>query len=196
MPPQFDTLFNPHQIPSFAGFFRVHQWSWQPSNVGPGTRDLPITIPPTTAVSFSLPPGKTLHTPVSGYDIGGGQEAIVLFADADTVTLHYSREDTAAVGYTMHIDNICTDPNLLSLYNTLDASTGPRYQYPNAHYNLPTLAAGQTFGTTRSPGMVVAIADTGAFQDPRSCTDWWQTYQNYGKTCSPVNQLSFSEVSR
>jgi hypothetical protein len=97
------------------------------------------------------------------------------------VTLNYTREDSAATGYTIHIDHICTDPNLLSLYNTLDAPNGPRYQYPNAHYNLPTLAAGQTFGTTSSQNIVVAIADTGAFQDPRSCNEWWQSRPGYDK---------------
>ena len=113
------------------------------------------------------------------YNIGGGQEAIVLFADADTVTLHYTREDSSAVGYTVHIDHICTDPNLLNLYNTLDTPTGPRYQYPNAQYQLPTLAAEQIFGTTSGQDMVIAITDTGAFQDPRSCNEWWQSRPGY-----------------
>lgn len=183
-PPQFATLFSPPQVPPFAAFYRVHQWDWATSPE-PGTRREPIDVPPTTAVSFILPPGKTLHTPVSGYDIGGGQEVIVLFADADTVTLHYTREDSAATGYTLHLDQICTDPNLLNLYNALDAATGPRYQYPNVHYQLPTLAAGQTFGTTSTLHMVVAIADTGAFQDPRSCDEWWQIRPNYAGTCPP-----------
>ena len=187
-PPQFATLFSPYLVPPFADFYQVYGWAWDDSPE-PGTRTSPITVPPTTAVSFILPPGKTLHTPVSGYDIGSGQEAIVLFADADTITLHYSREDSAAVGYTLHIDHICTDPNLLSLYNTLDAPTSPRYQYPNAHYQLPTLAAGQIFGTTRSQNMVVAIVDTGAFQDPRSCNEWWQSRPGYPKLCPPASSV-------
>ncbi len=177
-PPQFATLFSPYQVPPFAEFYRVYQWQWAASP-NPGIRDAPINDYPTTAVSFSLPPGKTLHTPVSGYEIGGGQEVIVLFADANTVTLHYTRHDSAAVGYTIHIDHICTDPNLLKLYNTLDTPSGPRYQYPNANYQLPTLATGQIFGTTSLQNMVVAIADTGAFQDPRSCNEWWQSRPGY-----------------
>lgn len=185
-PPQFATLFNPYQVPAFAEFYQVYGWAWDDSP-DPGTRTSPITVPPTTAVSFILPPGKTLHTPVSGYDIGDGQEAIVLFADADTITLHYSREDTAAVGYTLHIDHICTDPNLLALYNTLDYPDSPRYDYPAANYNLPTLVAGQPFGTTRSQNIVVAIVDTGAFQDPRSCNEWWQSRPGYTGTCPPAS---------
>jgi hypothetical protein len=56
-------------------------------------------------------------------------EVIVLFADADTVALKYAREDSAgAQGYTLHIDRICTDPNLLALYNVLDNPSGPRWR--------------------------------------------------------------------
>ena len=118
---------------------------------------------------------------------GRGAEAIVIFADEDTVTLHYTREDSAAVGYTLHVDQICTDPNLLALYNSLDAPAGPRYQYPSSGYNLPVLAAGQPFGTTGFGEMVVAVVDTGAFQDTRSCNEWWQIRPGYTGSCPPVN---------
>lgn len=184
-PPQLATLFSPNQVPPLADFYKVHNWSWQPSDEGPGMRSTPIDDPPVTAVSFTLPPGTHLHTPISGYDIGGGMEVIVLFADKDTLTLHYAREDSAATGYTIHLDKICTDPNLLALYNTLDNPAGPRYAYPSTSYDLPTLPAGQILGTTGSQDMVVVIADTGAFQDPRSCNEWWQIHPGYGGTCPP-----------
>ncbi len=184
-PPQLATLFSPNQVPSLSEFYRVHHWNWAPSPT-PGTPSDPITNPKVTAVSFALPAGTPLHTPTSGYDIGAGMEVIVLFADEDTVTLHYTREDTAAVGYTVHLDNICTDPNLLSLYNSLDNPSGPRYDYPSASYDLPTLPAGQVFGTTSLNDMVVAISDTGAFQDPRSCNSWWQIRPGYGGSCPPA----------
>lgn len=183
-PPQLATLFQPHRVPAFAGFYKVHQWQWAASPQ-PGTRSVPIDVPPTTAVSFALPPGEPLHVPLSGYDIGGGAEVVVLFADADTITLHYTREDTAAVGYTIHIDRICTDPNLLALYNSLDAPDGPRYQFPSADYNLPALPAGKVFGTTGNEALVVAIVDTGTFQDPRSCDEWWQIRPGYTGSCPP-----------
>ena len=134
-------------------------------------------------MAFSLTQGTAIHTPISGYDIGDGVEVIVLFADKDTVALHYTREDSSATGYTVHIDQICTDPNLVALYNSLDDANGPRYDFPSAGYNLPTLAAGQMLGTTSSQDMVVAITDTGAFQDPRSCNEWWQIRPGYGGAC-------------
>jgi hypothetical protein len=114
---------------------------------------------------------------------------IVLFADEDTVALRYTREDSAAPsGYTVHVDNICTDPNLLTLYNSLDDPGGARYTYvpPEGRpygYDLPALPAGHPLGTARSGETVVAIVDTGAFMDTRSCNEWWQIRPGYTGPC-------------
>jgi hypothetical protein len=100
-------------------------------------------------------------------------EVIVMFADADSVTFKYTREDSVGPnGYTVHVDNICTDPNLLAQYNAHDA--GARYVYGSGGYNLPNLPAGQVFGTARGSEIRVAVVDSGAFMDPRSCNEWWQ----------------------
>ncbi|MEM8862079.1 MAG: hypothetical protein AAGD96_27480, partial [Chloroflexota bacterium] len=190
-PPQLATLFSPNQVPAFSGFYQVHQWNWA-SSPTPGERAEPISFPKVTALSFDLDSGTPLYAPSSGYDIGGGVEVIVLFADEDTVTLHYTREDSAARGYTLHIDQICTNPNLLALYNSLDAANGPRYEYPSSGYDLPTLPAGQMFGTTSNSDMVIAIADTGAYQDPRSCNEWWQIRPGYTGSC-PAAQVKTAD---
>jgi hypothetical protein len=97
--------------------------------------------------------------------------------------MQYGRTDSAAVGYTVHVDNLCTDPNLLALYNSLDG--GARYVFQPVQdavpdYNLPNLAAGQVFGTARGTQIRVVIVDTGAFMDPRSCEDWWIIRPGYG----------------
>ena len=184
-PPQFATLFQPHRVPPLVGFYRVYNWNWAPSPA-PGTRGDPITDYPVTALGLQTTPGEVLRVPESAYDIGGGMEVLVLFADEDSVTLRYTREDSSApAGYTVHIDNICTDPNLLALYNSLDIPDGPRYQYSNFSYNLPNLPAGKPFGTARGEEIVVAIADTGAFMDPRSCNEWWQIRPGYVGSCPP-----------
>jgi hypothetical protein len=187
-PPQLATLFSPNQVPPLSEFYRVRQWIWAPSPA-PGMPSVPIGNPDVTALSFSLPAGTSLRTPTSGYDIGNGMEVIVLFADQNTVTLHYTRDDSAARGYTIHIDNICTDPTLLSLYNNLDNPNGPRYDYPSPSYPLPVMPAGKVFGTTGSGEMVVAVVDSGAFQDPRSCNDWWKIRPGYPGSCPPVLPL-------
>jgi uncharacterized repeat protein (TIGR01451 family) len=184
-PPQLATLFSPNRVPAFSGFYQVHHWNWAPSPA-PGTRGDPITSPPVTALGMQSTPGEILYVPTSGYNIGGGMEAIVLFADEDTISLKYARQDSAgAPGYTVHIDNICTDPNLLALYNQLDDPAGPRYVFPNARYDLPILYDGQPFGTAQGTEIVVAIVDTGAFMDTRSCNEWWQIRPGYTGTCPP-----------
>lgn len=185
--PQLATMFSPQRVPGFPAFYQVYDWDWAASPA-PGTRGNPITSPPVTALGMRTTPGEPLHVPASGYSIGGGFELIVLFADENTVTLNYTREDTAATGYTIHIEGICADPNLLALYNALDDLSGPRYVYtPPADrpytYNLPTLAAGQPVGTARGTQIVVGIVDTGTFQDPRSCNEWWLERPGYNGTC-------------
>ena len=183
-PPQLATLFDPHRVPT-VNFYRVHDWAWA-SSPDPGTRGGPIPTWPVTALGMQTTPGEVLYVPASGYDIGNGMEVIVLFADADTVALRYAREDSAgAAGYTVHVDNICTDPNLLALYDQLDDADGPRYIYPNASYNLANLYDGQSFGVARGSEIVVAIVDSGAFMDTRSCDEWWQIRPGYPGDCPP-----------
>ncbi len=180
-PPQFATLFNPNRVPAF-NTFRVYNWNWAPSP-NPGTRGSLYDGYPVSALGLATTAGEALHVPGSGYDIGAGMEVIVLYADADTVAFKYTREDSVGPnGYTLHVDNICTDPNLLAVYNSLDAASGPRYVYVGQGYgyDLPTLAAGQVFGTARGSEIVIAIADTGAFMDPRSCNEWWQIRPGQG----------------
>ena len=184
-PPQFATLFQPVRVPPLSSFYRVHDWNWSPSPA-PGTRGAPLTTWPVTALGLQVTPGETLQVPVSGYDIGQGYEVIVLYADERRVALRYAREDSAgARGYTVHIDGLCTDPNLLALYAGLDAPTGPRYRYPSPNYPLPVLPAGKPLGVARGSEVVVAIVDTGSFMDPRSCNEWWQIRPGYAGNCPP-----------
>ncbi len=180
-PPQLATLFTPARVPAILGLYQVNGWTWA-SSPAPGSRGAPITNPKVTAIGLAASTGETLHVPTSGYDIDGGQEVIVIYADENTVALRYGREDSAgARGYVVHIDNICTDVNLLALYNSLDNPSGPRYDYIPSHtYNLPNLSAGKVLGTVLNSEVIVAIVDTGRFWDPRSCDEWWQIRPGYG----------------
>jgi hypothetical protein len=184
-PPQLATLFSPHKVPPITNLYRINGWNWAPSPT-PGTRGTPVTFPSVTAVGWATTVGEFIHTPTSGYDIGGGMEVIVIFADENSVTLRYTREDSGgSPGYTVHIDQICTDAALLALYNALDNPAGPRYQFPSSGYNLPQLPAGQPLGYAKGSEVVVAIVDSGMFWDPRSCNEWWQIRPGYGGSCPP-----------
>ena len=191
-PPQFATLFSPNRVPPLVGFYRVHDWIWSPSPA-PGSRGAPLMRWRATALGLQVSPGETLHVPTSAYDIGQGYEVIVLHADERRVALHYGREDSAARGYTVHIEGLCTDPNLLALYNQLNATNGPRYVFPASQYPLPVLPAGQPIGVTRGNEVVIAIVDSGEFMDPRSCNEWWQIRPDYTGTCPPHELSALAE---
>jgi hypothetical protein len=114
---------------------------------------------------MGVTPGEVLHLPDSGYSIGSGYEALVLYATEDQLTLKYTREDHVVYGYTIHLENICVEPSLLALYQAWnDAGRG----------ELPALRGSQPLGRARGGEIGVAIRDTGSFMDPRSRKDWWQ----------------------
>lgn len=173
-PPQLASLFSPNRVPGFSNTYRANAWNWDPSPA-PGSPGGPITDWAVTVLGLQTSRGEALRVPASGYDIGGGMEVLVLFADLDSIALKYTREDSVGPsGYTLHVDNICIDPNLLALYAAHDGGARYVFQgYPYG-YNLPNLPAGQMFGTARGSEIRVAIVDSGAFMDPRSCNEWWQ----------------------
>jgi hypothetical protein len=187
-PPQFATLFKPYRVPDLVGFYQVGDWIWAPSP-NPGYRGGPITGPKVTALGLKVNPGETIYVPASAYSIGGGMEVLLLYADEHSVTLRYTREDSSgAAGYSVFIENICTDANLLALYRQRDDPSGPRYTYVAPEdrpysYNLPNLPAGQALGKVIEHEIVIAVSDTGRFWDPRSCDEWWQVRPGYSGSC-------------
>ena len=188
-PPQFATLFVPYRVPAFVNFYQVHDWFWATPPLS-GTRLGPLTHFPVTALGLETTQGEPLHVPKSWYTIGGNpeMEVLVIFADEDTVALRYTREDSSgSQGYTVHVDNICTDPNLLVLYNQLDDPDGPRYEYHGFPYtyDLPTLPEAYPFGTARDTEIVVAVSDSGGFPPTHSCHEWWQIRPGYAGVCPP-----------
>jgi hypothetical protein len=158
--PQLYTLFSDQRTPIFNAAYRVYQWDWNCN-----CRDGPITKWDVTLLGMQTTPGEIIHLPAAGYDIGGGYGALVLYAEPTRLTLKYTREDNVIAGYTLHLENICVDANLLALYRQLNAAD---------RAELPALWPGQPIG--RAPGTEVdtAVRDTGSFLDPRSRKDWWQ----------------------
>ena len=157
--PQLRDLFWSRRLPIFSRAHRVYDWNWDTNSRGPLITDWDVTLAGMPAL-----PGETLHVPGSGYDIGGGYEVMVLYAAENRITLKYTREDNVVVGYTLHLEGICVEPNLLALYRTMNnAGRG----------QLPALRARQAFGRAASGEVSVVIRDSGAFMDPRSRNDWW-----------------------
>jgi hypothetical protein len=158
--PQLYTLFADERVPDIPAVYQVYDWDW-----GGNCRGPLLTNPEVTLAGMDVTPGEVLHLPDSGYDIGQGYEALVLYATEERITLKYTREDNVVAGYTVHVEGVCVEPSLLALYNQWDAA---------GRGELPALRGGQPFGRARGDEIQVAIRDTGTFMDPRSRGCWWQ----------------------
>jgi hypothetical protein len=157
--PQLYTLFTDQRVPTFTTAYQVYHWDWS-CNCRGGLVDNPDVTVAGMGVAFS----EVIRVPDSGYDIGSGYEVLVLYASEQRITLKYTREDNVVLGYTVHVENICVEPNLLALYRAWnDAGRG----------RLPALRGRQPFGRAWGGEIRVAIRDAGTFMDPRSRKDWW-----------------------
>lgn len=123
--------------------------------------DSPASWSAITAIGLNTSPGQTVQLPKSGYDIGGGYAATILYADANTISLHYGAESSIVNGYTLYLQNFQVNPQIVSMYNQ-----------SSANGQSVTLAAFQSLGIAQGD-LIVAIRDTGAFMDPRWRGDWW-----------------------
>lgn len=157
--PKLYTLFADYREPVFPAVYRVYDWDWTCN-----CRGSLLTNPEVTLVGMGVATGEVLRLPNRDFEIGSGYQALVLYASEERITLKYTPEDSVEVGYTLHIENVCVEPSLLTLYQAWNEA-GRR--------KLPALRAGQPFGRARGGEIGVAIRDTGTFLDPRSRKDWW-----------------------
>jgi hypothetical protein len=173
-PPQLAGLFEPNRIPRISSVYQVNDWIWLSGQCGGHPRGCPgppaATFWPVTLAGLATTPGEAIYTPERGAQLySGGYVAMVLFAEKQRITLGYTRRDSVATGYVVHIEDICVDPNLVGLYQA---------QLDGAGWNetgrLPALRNNQALGTALSTEIKVAIRDAGSFMDPRSRKDWWR----------------------
>jgi hypothetical protein len=164
--PQLAGLFDPPRLPEIVDAHQVYDWDW---SCGPdGCRGQPLAEWDATLLSVDTAPGEPLLAPPRNPEIyGGGYRVMVLYAEATRLTLVYTRDDTAAGGYVLHLENIQVDAGLLALYETTDAA---------GRFMLPALRNGERLGYGTGGAMKIAIRDTGRFMDPRSRKDWWMGY--------------------
>lgn len=158
--PQLKSLFADNTTRQIKSAYQVRNWDW-----GCNCRTNLIDDPEVTLIGLSATPGEALLLPNGGSDIMNNFRALVLYADADRITLKYTRSDTIVGGYALHIEGIQVDPNLVELYQRMNSA---------GRGNLPALRARQAFGTATSSEVKVAVRDSGAFMDPRSRKDWWR----------------------
>ncbi|MHB1357933.1 MAG: hypothetical protein ACYCZF_18335, partial [Anaerolineae bacterium] len=170
--PRLAELFLPNRVPTFLTAYRVYDWQWE---------DLPKTGYPTypilridafvSLVRMQTATDEIIYLPGRVgpiYEHGGRTYyAQVLYATSDQITLKYTREGNVKYGYTVHIENIWVDPELVAVYVTCNLL---------GRHDLPALTHNQPFGRAKAGGILVAIRDNGTFMDPRSRKDWWPGY--------------------
>ncbi len=167
--PQLSGLFRPNRAAAIRHGYRVNDWRWRCEGRAHGCVGDPIDAWDTTLIGLAATPGEPITIPERGANIyGGGYKALVLYAAERQVTLGYTRRDSVAAGYVVHIKDICVDPNLLALYRAQN-SDGWR-----SSGLLPALRNDQAVGTALSEEVKVAVRDNGSFMDPRSSKDWWR----------------------
>jgi hypothetical protein len=159
--PQLRGLFEDHRRPSIMSVHWVFRWDWVSNSRSNDVEDA-------WRVSFLRVfsnPGEILHVPNSGFDLGEGYEALVLYASPSQITLKFNRIDSVVTGYTLHLEDICVDPALLDLYLAMNAEGRGR---------LPALRAGQAFARAHRSDFGIATRFFGAWYDPRDCAMWWR----------------------
>jgi len=167
-------LFEPNRAPKITGVYQINEWVWDAGQCGGnarGCRGEPIDVFwPVTLAGFRTTPGEAIYIPERGPQIHpGGYIAMVLYAEEQRITLGYTRRDYVPAGYTVHLENICVDPNLLALYQ---AQTNAEGWHTSGF--LPALRNNQAVGVARGNEIRVAVRDAGSFMDPRSHKDWWR----------------------
>ncbi len=165
-PPQLAGIFTDYRRPPFGQAYRVNDWDWSCGDHGCPLG--PLEQSSATLITLQANAGEALGIPHRGAQIyGGGYKALVLYAEATRITLGFTREDSVANGYAVHLENMCVDPNLVALYQSSNAA-GRGF--------LPALREDEVLGTTGDGSVVVAVRDRGVFLDPQSRLDWWQGF--------------------
>lgn len=163
-------MFHPTRPAEFVRAYQIYDWNWSTHAKGNAVQN-----PAATLIGMAAAPGQKLYPPFSSYDIGEDKpvatdpyQVFLIYAEQNRITLKYDRKDTAATGFMLHVEDICTDPNLLALY------TSRNYNNPAKRNTLIALRTRDSFGTARGNQVIVAIRANGSFMDPRSRKDWWK----------------------
>lgn len=163
-PPQFVGLFLDGRTPVFTSTYKVYDWNWACGGNGcPGD---PLESPEVSLLGMGTTAEEAISIPSRRAQIYGGEfKVLVLYASEERITLGYTRDDSVAPGYAVHIEKICVDPNLLTLYRLANAA---------GRGELPALRNGEILGTAKGEEILASIRDRGTFMEARSRKDWWQ----------------------
>lgn len=168
--PQIAGMFTPPRLPGFAAAYQVYDWNWA-CNPPAGCLGQPITEYPVTLLAMTTTVGEALAIPSRGPTIAAGTDyrAMVVYAEPTRISFVYTDRDTPTIGYLFHLEGLAVTPELVALYQQLDAA---------GRKQLPALRNGEVLGFAAGETVKIATRDTGSFLDPRACKDWWQDYMS------------------
>jgi hypothetical protein len=150
-------------VESFVHTYQANDWDWLGCNCAAPRSSSPY---PVTMLGLRTTPGQALRIASRNQPVNSrGHTAMVLYADAGQIALKYTWEDRVDNGYLVHLVNLCVDPNLVALYQSLEAA---------GRHRLPAVANLSVIGTALGGEVDVIVRDSGSFLDPRSRQDWWQ----------------------
>ena len=163
-PPQLAGVLPGNPSPQLTSTYQVGQWDWGCGEHG--CRGSGVVAVEVSLLGLATSPGMPVSVPARGAEIyGGGYVALVLYAEETRLTVVYTREDSVANGYAVHLESFCVDPALLSSYRAANAA---------GRGSLPAVRNGEIVGVASGNEVLVAIRDRGSFHDPRSQKDWWR----------------------
>ncbi len=165
-PPRLDSLFASPRLPGFVSAALVYDWDWGCG--AHGCRGALMEHREVMLLGLATTPGEPLTAPDRSAQIyGGGFKVLVLYADVGRLTLSYTRDDSVANGYAVHLEGLCVDPALVEAYRAANAA---------GRGVLPALRDDELLGSAAGAVLQVAVRDRGVFLDPRSRKDWWRGY--------------------
>ena len=148
---------------SFVHTYQANDWDWLGCNCAVPRSPSPY---PVTMLGLHTTPGQALRIASRNLLVHpAGYTAMVIYADAGQIALKYTWEDRVDTGYLVHLVNLCVDPNLVELYQSLNAAGRDK---------LPAVTNLSVIGTAPGKEVDVIVRDSGSFLDPRSRQDWWQ----------------------
>lgn len=148
---------------AFVSTVQANDWDWYGCNCATPRSNSPY---PVTMLGLRTTPGQALRIASRNLAVDpAGYKAMVLYADARQIALKYTWEDRVDTGYLVHLVNLCVDPNLVALYDRLNAAGRKR---------LPAVTNQSVIGLAQGDEVDVIVRDSGSFMDPRSWQDWWQ----------------------
>lgn len=162
--PKLCTMFAPDRVPAITANYIIKgaDTSLRGNPDSPGL------------VGFQTKPGETIEMVATGildrgklenpYNVGDGYEAVVVYADENSIALHYENVDGTIDGYAVHIIGVAPDPALLTVYQQLNSE---------GRKKMPALKVNDVIGKAIDTEIWVSIRDTGDFLDPRWKQEWW-----------------------